>query len=89
MSYRTDKTSYGLSRGASFIETKEQLKKFVKKYNLHQDWHDLEEQEISATVLGEYLGNSGSGDEYLVILKHHRMPVARVNLSTLLYLASE
>ena len=37
MLYRTDKTSYGLSRGASFIETKEQLKKFVKKYNLHQE----------------------------------------------------
>jgi hypothetical protein len=40
-------------------------------------------------TLGKYLDNSGSGDEYFVILKHHRMPVARVNLSTLLSLASE
>jgi hypothetical protein len=49
MSYRTDKTSYGLSRGASFIETKEQ-RQIACPHHQSTDWWHARLTELASAV---------------------------------------
>ena len=70
------------------LMTKKILKRFAKLYQLRDDWHEPDEQNVTARVTGDHLDNAfGTGDdvtELQVILCVDGQEVIRVNLATLL-----
>ena len=74
-------------------ETRKKLIEFKSKFGLRGDWHEPDEQEIDARVTGLHLdnafGDSGHCDELVVVLYHKGQEELKVNLATLLALASE
>jgi hypothetical protein len=75
------------------IITKAQLAELAKELNIQPDWHEPDEQEVTAVVRGERFDNAGfwgearltgrTYEEISVILRHDGEPVAAVNLATL------
>lgn len=53
------------------------------------DWHEPDEQEITATVVGAKFDNAGLDHEKSVVLKIDRKVVGQINLATLCALATE
>ena len=71
---------------------KRDLQEFQLKYNLRNDWHEPDEQGISAKVVGHWLDNAFGeagriSDEFIVILYEDKKEVGRINLATLLAVA--
>lgn len=71
------------------IHSPGELIKFAKKHGLRSDWHEPDEQGITAKVIGSSLDNAGVGHELQVVLKKDGKPVLQVNLATLLSWACE
>lgn len=72
------------------IISKEGLKTFAKRNYLKEDWHEPDEEGITATVVGKYFDNAdvdGSYDYALLFFKEGR-PMAIVNLALLCAWAS-
>jgi hypothetical protein len=67
------------------ISTKEQLKQFKEKYYLRNDWHEPDEQEITATIVGKNFDNADivGGHDYALLFFKDGKPVAVVNLAML------
>ena len=79
------------------INTKEELQRFANDHGLRYDWHEPDEQDISAEVFGRSFDNAGFWgmnrdvtdyikEMYVVLFKvdqGERIPVAEVNLATL------
>jgi hypothetical protein len=57
--------------------------------HVRHDWHEPDEQEITATVVGAKFDNAGLDHEKTVVLKIDRKVVGRINLATLCALATE
>jgi hypothetical protein len=74
------------------IDSMEDLEAFRVEYGLRPDWHEPDEQEISARIVGDHLdnamgptlGDAGETGELNVLLTHDGQGVAVVNLATLL-----
>ena len=66
------------------IWEKQDLIKFKLHYRLRDDWHEPDEQEITAKVSGKTLDNAGIGDEMTVHLYYGKKEVATINLAVLL-----
>jgi hypothetical protein len=67
------------------LNTKQKLKEFKTKYGLREDWHEPDEQNITASVVGHYFDNAnidGSTD-YALLFFYEGKPVAVVNLANL------
>jgi hypothetical protein len=85
------------------INSKEELRKFANDNHLRYDWHEPDEQDISAEVFGRSFDNAGFWgmnsnvtdfikEFYVVLFKldqGERIPVAEVNLATLFSMACE
>lgn len=70
------------------MTTTRELNTFAAKYRLRNDWHEPDEQGVTAEVVGGKLDNAGGLPlEKTVILKVHNEEKLRVNLATLLALA--
>lgn len=77
---------------AELIETPEQLEAFRERYGVREDWHEPDEQEVSASVVGERLDNArgaytngiGHYEELVVVLKVDGKDAAQINLANLL-----
>lgn len=77
---------------------KRALQEFQKKYKLRKDWHEPDEVDIDARVVGDHLDNAFGDEvkptirmypsqEYVVILTKAGQEVGRINLATLLAVA--
>ena len=67
------------------IKTKDELIEFRLNNNLREDWHEPDNQSITATVVGRYFDNAdvdGSYD-YALLLFKEGIPIAVVNLALL------
>lgn len=81
------------------IHRREQLVGLAKMLGMRRDWHEPDEQDVTAEVRGSSFDNAGhwpedpdrGGDycEMYVVLKVEDEEVAAVNLATLLAWASE
>lgn len=72
------------------IHSKKELKELAKELGVRHDWHEPDEQEITAVVKGRVFDNAGfwpyganSITEKHVIIKKNGKEVAAVNLATL------
>ncbi len=75
------------------INRKSQLIGLAKLLEVRKDWHEPDEQDLTAEVRGESFDNAGfwgdsaaglSNQEMHVVIKQYGMPVAAINLATLL-----
>jgi hypothetical protein len=78
----------------------DELRAFASSNGLRPDWHEPEQQEVSASIVGDHLDNACGTDisadaverghqEYVVILRSEQtFETLKVNLATLLALAS-
>lgn len=77
-----------------------QLKFLASELGVRHDWHEPDDQNVSAEVRGGWLDNAGywgslsallpvtdDQKELWVVIKHNGEPVAEVNLATLLAFA--
>ena len=78
-----------------------ELRKFAKKHGLREDWHEPDEQEVSARVVGTHLDNAfgesigskgvleGFQEIVVIVEREHGVGGQRIliNLSTLLAIA--
>jgi hypothetical protein len=83
------------------VSTRDKLRSFAEKYGLREDWHEPDEQEVSAVVRGRKLDNAYGDEgsalywpdeapyEKVVVLKVGREEVLQVNLATILALACQ
>ena len=82
------------------VLTQDQLRAVARQLGVRPDWHEPEEQQVTARVLGSDLDNAGFwGSEFAlrqpcrrelwVQLSQGGKPVAEVNLATLLAWATE
>jgi hypothetical protein len=74
------------------IKTRNELKDLANELNMQFDWHEPDEQDVTATVVGHTFDNAGFWPltdtnaailEQHVILLHDGVAVAAVNLATL------
>ncbi len=85
------------------INNRNDLRKVAKALQVREDWHEPDEQSLTAEVKGTVFDNagfwgpgfdspialiSGSSREMSVVIKQNGMPMAEVNLATLLALAT-
>jgi hypothetical protein len=79
------------------MPTRMKLQAFAQRYGLRPDWHEPDEQGVTATVVGRSLDNAhgdhgwkhkGKEMEKLIVLKVDGKEVMRVNLATVLALAT-
>lgn len=89
----------GLKPRLQIITERKELGKLANGLNVRLDWHEPDEQEVTARVEGENFDNAGfwpaenayavDRTELHVIISQHGNDVAAVNLATLLAWASE
>jgi hypothetical protein len=75
------------------ISTKKDLLKLKEILKVRPDWHEPDEQEVTAEVLGKKFDNAGfppfefdvrpNKAEIYVFIYKDKVPVAKVNLATL------
>ena len=77
------------------INTKKELIELAKELGVRRDWHEPDEQDLTAVVKGKCFDNAGFWPgpfeglpkncvELHVILKKNKKPIAVINLATLL-----
>lgn len=71
------------------IRTKKELQELATKLGVRSDWHEPDEQEVEAVVIGFNFDNAGSPDEEIVIIRKSRKIVGEINLATLLAIACQ
>lgn len=59
------------------------------KAKVRHDWHEPDEQDLTATVRGTSFDNAGTENEKRVIVKKEGRPIGKINLATLLSLGME
>ena len=68
------------------------LREFAEEHEIRPDWHEPDEQGITAEVVGDHLdnafGNSGTSGELVVDLYVEGKLKCSINLATLLALAT-
>ena len=62
--------------------------KLADYLGVRNDWHEPDEQEVTAEVTGTSFDNAGFGSEMTLIIKQDGKPVAEVNLATLCAMAA-
>ena len=79
-------------RNSKTIRTPEELTAFANEHGLRPDWHEPDNQQVGARIIGDHLDNA-MGDavtldkgfqEFVVVLTVDGKDAARVNLATLL-----
>lgn len=70
------------------IKRKTELIGLAMDLEVREDWHEPDEQGVSATVTGHNLDNSGCGPEIMVTITKDEKPVASIRLATLLAFAT-
>jgi len=80
------------------INSKEELKRLAKDLGVRGDWHEPDEQGVTANVIGKIL-NAGfyglncslpnKNQELCVVLYQDKKPVAEIDLATLLAFACD
>lgn len=84
-------------RRSETLRTPEDLTRFANKHQLRPDWHEPDNQQVGARIIGDHLDNA-MGDaitldrgyqEYVVVLTVEGKDAARVNLATLLSWADD
>ena len=82
------------------ITYKKQLLDLAKKLGVRDDWHEPDEEDVSAKVFGEKFDNAGFygldavfnnliKTELFVVLYHEDKPVAQIALATLFAFACD
>lgn len=66
------------------IRTKKELLVLKEELEVRDDWHEPDEQGLTADVKGTSFDNAGHDSEKAVILKKEGKEIARINLATLL-----
>jgi len=81
---------YGSSKATHIcaVYTLAELKKYAKQLGVRGDWHEPDEQSVTAVVKGKTFDNanlSGGniGGEKFVIIKQNGKPVFKINLAML------
>lgn len=70
------------------IWTLKELLKEKKKMGVGDDWHEPDNQSITAFVVGEEFDNAGCGNELNVIVQYEGRPLFAINLAILFALAT-
>ena len=65
------------------IQTAQELEHFRASFMLRADWHEPDEQGITALVRGRTFDNAGTPNELVVEFQQLGCPLAQVNLATL------
>jgi len=72
---------------------KRKLRRFATRFGLREDWHEPDEQDVSAKIIGHKLDNAfgedALGDEFIVLLIVDKKEEFRINLASLLAIACE
>lgn len=81
------------------INSKNQLKEIAKMLGVRNDWHEPDEQEVTAKVIGKHLDNAGfygldcglpnKNQELCVVIYQDKKPVAEIDIATLLAFACD
>lgn len=66
----------------------DELKEWKAKAGVREDWHEPDEQQVTAKVEGRYFDNAGTPDELTVVLTSPSAGELKVNLATLCAIAS-
>jgi hypothetical protein len=85
MSY---KTTLRLNMNLDVLNNKEDLVQFANEYDLRADWHEPDEEGISAFVVGNQFDNADIEKDMGLILVKNGKPIAFVNLALLCAWAS-
>ena len=75
------------------------LRKFASNHGLRSDWHEPDEQGVTARVVGDHLDNAYGNEirataveqgfqEFVVVLEQENGDCLKINLATLLALAA-
>lgn len=80
MSY---KTTLRLNMNLDVLNNKEDLVQFANEYDLRADWHEPDEEGISAFVVGNQFDNADIEKDMGLILVKNGKPIAVVNLALL------
>lgn len=88
-----------INRKIETINYKEELVVLAKRLGLRKDWHEPDEQGISAKAFGTCFDNAGFwglqdegeiiNDEMFIVLYEDEIPVAEINLATLFAIACQ
>lgn len=73
--------------GLERLDSAADLTRFRERHGMRRDWHEPDEQGVTATAVGSSFDNAGFATEKQVILSVDSRPVAYINLATLLALA--
>lgn len=69
------------------VVSREGLRQVAKQLHVREDWHEPDEQGVTATIEGRRFDNAGVDGERMVVLKQFGKPVAKVNLASLFAMA--
>lgn len=89
-----------VEKGVSYIENRSELVALAQRLKVRSDWHEPDEQDVDAEIVGDHLDNAMGADggaseelrlkgEFVVVIKQGSKPVARVNLASLLAMACD
>jgi len=70
------------------VQTLQKFKMLSKALGVRSDWHEPDEQGVSAEITGDHLDNAGAGPEFTVVLKKNGKEMGKINLATLLAMAA-
>ena len=71
------------------LETKQHLINLAETLGVRSDWHEPDEQGVTAKCVGRKFDNAGFDDEKHIIITQEGGEEYRINLATLLAIASE
>lgn len=79
------------------LDSVQSVQEFARHYGLRPDWHEPDEQDLTARTFGQSFDNAGfwglerdvpdSYKEIYVVLYHMGRPVAEANIATLFAMA--
>ena len=72
----------------SLKNDKQRLKEWKAKAGVRENWHEPDEQQVTACVTGKYFDNAGTKNEQMVVLSSPNAGEFRINLATLCAIAS-
>lgn len=67
-----------MSKANTYIHTREDLRKFAVKHGLRPDWHEPDEQDVSAKVVGTILDNAfgARGHDKVDVVRSYMPPTS-------------
>jgi hypothetical protein len=71
------------------LEQADEVLNFARANGTRHDWHEPDEQDVTADVSGGRLDNAGTNGEIVVIINGPKSPDVVIHLATLLAIAAD